>query len=62
VRVQLDLLNMESVHKFADEFRASGKKLHLLVNCHGLKPSCSTQLALSVDNFELTMAANHLGT
>jgi len=60
--VQLDLLSMESVRKFADEFHASGRKLHLLLNCHGVKPcSSSTQLSLSADNFELTMAANHLG-
>ena len=61
-RVQLDLLSMESVRKFADEFHASGKKLHMLINCHGFKPcSSSTQICLSADNFELTMAANHLG-
>jgi len=53
---------MESIRKFADEFHASGKKLHLLLNCHGFKPcNSSTQLSLSADNFEHTMAANHLG-
>lgn len=60
--MQLDLLSTESIRKFVDEFHASGKKLHLLVNCHGFKPSSSsTQPCLSADNFELTMAANHLG-
>jgi len=55
-------LSMESVRKFADEFHASGKKLHMLLNCYGFKPcSSSSQLCLSADNFELTMAANHLG-
>jgi len=59
---QLDLLSMESIRKFADEFHATGKKLDLLFNCHGFKPAgSSTQLCLSTDNFELTMAANHLG-
>jgi len=52
---------MESIRKFADEFHASGKKLHMLLNCHGFKPHSSTQLSLSTDNFEQTMAANHLG-
>ena len=61
-RAQLDLVSMESIRKFVDEFHASGKKLHMLLNCYGVKPcSSSTQLSLSADNFELTMAANHLG-
>jgi len=53
---------MESIRKFVDEFHACGKKLDMLFNCHGFKPGNSTtQICLSADNFELTMAANHLG-
>jgi NAD(P)-dependent dehydrogenase (short-subunit alcohol dehydrogenase family) len=60
--MQLDLSSLESVRKFVDEFLSTGKKLNVLVNCAGIKLNSSTrQRQYSADNFELTMAINHLG-
>jgi light-dependent protochlorophyllide reductase len=60
--MQLDLANLESVRKFVDDFHASGKKLHVLVNNAGvyMNPR-DPKRQYTTDNFEMTMGTNHLG-
>ena len=54
----LDLSDLASVRRFADDWNNSGRPLDVLVNNAGvMKPP----YALSVDGFESQMAANHLG-
>lgn len=60
--IQLDLSSIESVRKFVSEFHATGKNLNALVTCDAIKLSNSTRYRrYSSENFELTMATNHLG-
>ena len=60
--MQLDLANIESIRKFAEDFRETGKKLNVLVNNAGvlLNPK-DLKRQYTEDNFELTMGTNHLG-
>lgn len=60
--MQLDLADKASIHKFVEDFRATEKKLHTLINNagHFLSPK-DTKRQFSKDNFELTMGTNHLG-
>ena len=60
--LQLDLASKESIQKFVDDFHASERKLHVLINNAGvsLAPK-DTKVQLTKDNFELTMGTNHLG-
>jgi len=63
VCVQLDLADLESVRKFVEDFRATGKQLSVLVNNAGICANFKdTRRQYSKDNFELTMATNHIGT
>ncbi len=52
-----DLSSLEQVRKLADEYLASGRPLHVLLNNAG---AVFTSRAVSVDGFEKTFALNHL--
>ncbi|PAX49851.1 protochlorophyllide reductase [Brunnivagina elsteri] len=59
--MQIDLGDLESVRRFAREFRASGKFLNaLLCNAAIYMPLIKEPLR-SPEGYELTMATNHLG-
>eukprot|EP00746_Dinoflagellata_sp_MGD_P001498 gnl/MRDRNA2_/MRDRNA2_102828_c0_seq1.p1 gnl/MRDRNA2_/MRDRNA2_102828_c0~~gnl/MRDRNA2_/MRDRNA2_102828_c0_seq1.p1 ORF type:complete len:382 (+),score=53.10 gnl/MRDRNA2_/MRDRNA2_102828_c0_seq1:88-1233(+) len=55
----LDLNSLEAIDKFADDYAASGKPLHYLVNNAGIMalPSYET----TVDGYEKQWGVNHLG-
>jgi len=61
--MNLDLTNLESVQKFVDDFHASEKKLHVLINGAGMVANTKDSKKKYVENtnFELTVASNHLG-
>ncbi|XP_060080341.1 retinol dehydrogenase 12-like [Ylistrum balloti] len=59
--MQCDLGDLASVRKFVDDFHATGKKLHVLLNNAGVFLSNDTRRQFTADNFELTMGTNHLG-
>ncbi|XP_033761470.1 retinol dehydrogenase 12-like [Pecten maximus] len=59
--MQCDLSDLTSVRKFVEDFHATGKKLHVLVNNAGVHLSKDNRRQFSADNFELTMGTNHLG-
>ena len=62
VCLQLDLADLESVRKFVEDFRATEKNLSVLINNGGLALNLKdTRRQYSKDNFELTMATNHIG-
>lgn len=54
----LDLADLSSVAAAAEEFRATGKPLHLLINNAGLMAIDQTK---TVDGFEMQFGVNHLG-
>ena len=59
---QLDLADLSSVRKFVEDFRATDKKLSVLVNNAGLALNFKdTKRQFTKDNFELTMGTNHIG-
>lgn len=59
--IELDLASLESVRKFVDEFRASGRALDaLVVNAAIYKPSLKSP-ERSADGYEISVATNHLG-
>ncbi|HLI36410.1 MAG TPA: SDR family oxidoreductase [Streptosporangiaceae bacterium] len=53
----LDLADLASVRRCAEEFRALGQPLHVLVNNAGV----AGQRGLTRDGFELAFGVNHLG-
>lgn len=60
--MHLDLSSLESVRKFVDEFHATGKKLHVIVNNAGLALNFKdVKRQYTADGFELTIGTNHLG-
>ncbi|OWF40774.1 retinol dehydrogenase 12-like [Mizuhopecten yessoensis] len=59
--MQCDVADLSSVRKFVEDFHATGKKLHVLVNNAGVYLSKENRRQFSADNFELTMGTNHLG-
>ncbi|KAL8534441.1 hypothetical protein ACS0TY_010453 [Phlomoides rotata] len=56
--MELDLSSMESVRRFASEFKSSGLPLNILVNNAGIM---IPPYALSKDGIELQFATNHIG-
>ncbi|CAL0316007.1 unnamed protein product [Lupinus luteus] len=56
--IELDLSSMDSVKKFASEFKSSGLPLNILINNAGIM---ACPFALSKDNIELQFATNHIG-
>ncbi|XP_019442122.1 PREDICTED: short-chain dehydrogenase TIC 32, chloroplastic-like [Lupinus angustifolius] len=56
--IELDLSSMDSVKKFASEFKSSGLSLNILINNAGIM---ACPFALSKDNIELQFATNHIG-
>ena len=60
--MQLDLADLESVRKFVDDFRATEKKLSVLINNAGLAMNFKdTRRQYTKDKFEATMGTNHIG-
>ncbi|KAH1230675.1 Short-chain dehydrogenase TIC 32, chloroplastic [Glycine max] len=56
--MELDLSSLESVKKFASEFKSSGLPLNMLINNAGIM---ACPFKLSKDKIELQFATNHLG-
>lgn len=56
--MELDLSSLESVRKFATEYKSSGLPLNLLINNAGVM---APPFTLSHDNIEIQFATNHLG-
>ncbi|XP_027364162.1 short-chain dehydrogenase TIC 32, chloroplastic isoform X2 [Abrus precatorius] len=56
--MELDLSSMESVKKFASEYKSSGLPLNILINNAGIM---ACPFTLSKDNIELQFATNHIG-
>ncbi|XP_068502738.1 short-chain dehydrogenase TIC 32, chloroplastic-like isoform X1 [Phaseolus vulgaris] len=56
--MELDLSSLESVRKFAAQFKSCGLPLNILVNNAGIM---ATPFKLSKDNIELQFATNHIG-
>ena len=56
--IQLDLSDLTSVRRFADEFTSCYDKLDILINNAGVM---RTPFKRTVDGFELQFATNHLG-
>jgi NAD(P)-dependent dehydrogenase (short-subunit alcohol dehydrogenase family) len=54
----MDLLNAASIDAFADDFIASGRPLHLLIDSAGIM---ATPLTRDARGYEVQFAANHLG-
>ncbi|GMF22669.1 unnamed protein product [Phytophthora lilii] len=54
----LDVSDLGSVHKFADEFKATHDRLDLLINNAGVM---AVPYAKTVDGYERQFATNHLG-
>lgn len=54
---------MESVRKFVENWQASGKQLHVLVNNAGSMPAFKDNTRhFTPENFEQTIGTNYLGT
>ncbi|CAA7015178.1 unnamed protein product [Microthlaspi erraticum] len=56
--MELDLSSMDSVRKFASDYKSTGLPLNLLINNAGIM---ACPFMLSKDNIELQFATNHLG-
>jgi NAD(P)-dependent dehydrogenase (short-subunit alcohol dehydrogenase family) len=56
--MQLDLSDLASVRRFADEFTSRYDRLDILINNAGIM---DTPFGKTVDGFELQLATNHLG-
>ncbi|RYR37643.1 hypothetical protein Ahy_A09g042502 isoform C [Arachis hypogaea] len=56
--MELDLSSMESVKKFASQYKSSGRPLNILINNAGIM---ACPFTLSKDNIELQFATNHIG-
>jgi len=61
--MNLDLNDLESIQKFVDDFHATEKKLHVLINNAGMVPNTKDAKKKYVENtnFETTVSSNHLG-
>lgn len=56
---QLDLIDPASIRAFVSSWLATGRPLHILINCAGLAPP--KQRTLDARGFEAQFATNHLG-
>ncbi|XP_038708400.1 short-chain dehydrogenase TIC 32, chloroplastic-like isoform X2 [Tripterygium wilfordii] len=56
--MELDLSSMDSVKKFASDFKSTGLQLNILINNAGVM---ATPFMFSKDNIELQFATNHIG-
>ncbi|ESW15436.1 hypothetical protein PHAVU_007G072600 [Phaseolus vulgaris] len=56
--LELDLSSMDSVNKFASDFKSSGLPLNILINNAGIM---ACPFKLSADKIELQFATNHIG-
>ncbi|CAA7037440.1 unnamed protein product [Microthlaspi erraticum] len=56
--MELDLSSMDSVRKFASDYKSTGLPLNLLINNAGIM---ACPFKLSKDNIEMQFATNHLG-
>jgi len=59
--LELDLADLSSVRKFADQVKKECPKIHILINNAGVVMSDTTKKHYTVDGFELHMGVNHLG-
>lgn len=59
--VQCDLASLESVRKFVDDFRATGRPLDALVCNAAVYLPVDPEPSFSVEGYELSVAVNHLG-
>jgi protochlorophyllide reductase len=59
--MHLDLASLDSVHKFVETFRQSGRPLNALVCNAAVYLPLSKEPEWSADNYELSVATNHLG-
>ena len=59
--MQCDLAAFESVRKFIDEFRASGRTLDALVCNAAVYLPVDKEPSFSADGYEMSVAVNHLG-
>ena len=59
--IHLDLASLDSVRKFVDDFRATGKKLDALVCNAAVYLPLLKEPMRSADGYELSVATNHLG-
>jgi NAD(P)-dependent dehydrogenase (short-subunit alcohol dehydrogenase family) len=57
-RMKLDLASLESVHKFADQFKIQYERLDVLLNNAGIM---RVPYSKTVDGFESQLGTNHLG-
>eukprot|EP01025_Chloroclados_australasicus_P023864 TRINITY_DN2405_c0_g1_i6.p2 TRINITY_DN2405_c0_g1~~TRINITY_DN2405_c0_g1_i6.p2 ORF type:complete len:401 (-),score=63.67 TRINITY_DN2405_c0_g1_i6:701-1903(-) len=58
--LQCDLASLESVRKFVDEFRATGRSLDCLVCNAAVYLPVATEPSFTVEGFELSVGVNHL--
>ena len=59
---QLDLGDFESIRKFVEDFHATEKKLHVLINNAGMTLNMKdTKRQYTKDNLEVIMGTNHFG-
>lgn len=59
--MQIDLGSLESVRQFVNQFRASGRSLNALVCNAAIYMPLLKEPLRSPEDYELTMATNHLG-
>jgi len=59
--IHLDLADLSSVRKCAEEFLSKEKHLHVLINNAGMIDYNSTKPKVTSDGMEITMQSNHFG-
>ncbi|KAI9347190.1 hypothetical protein DFJ73DRAFT_777589 [Zopfochytrium polystomum] len=57
--MEVDLADLRSVKRFADEYKLSGRGIDVLMNNAGASPTST--LTLTKDGIEMQMGGNHLG-
>lgn len=59
--IQCDLASFESVHKFVEDFRATGRQVDAVVCNAAVYLPVDPEPSFSVEGYELSVAVNHLG-